>query len=222
MVDAASQAPAQERVHCNRCRLKTLHRLVATATDKGSDWEEHVGEIFWHTVFEMLQCCGCGEAVLRRTHEWSEDPDPDIRYFPPPVSRQPPRWVWKIPHSLNVILNEVYHSLDAHNLSLPMIGARTLMDMLMVEKVGDAGTFKQKLKKLQDAGFVAAKNVEVLDAALDVGNAAAHRGHAPKAAEVNAVMDIVENLLHAVYVLPGMAQGLKKTTPTRTRRNPNP
>jgi hypothetical protein len=222
MGDDVSKAPAQERVHCNRCRLETMHRLVATATDQGKYWEEYVGEVSWSTVFEMLQCCGCGEAVLRRTHDWSEEPDSDIRYFPPPVSRQPPRWVWKIPHALNVVLNEVYHSLDANNLSLPMMGARALMDMLMVEKVGDAGTFKQKLKKLQDAGFVGAKNVEVLDAAFDVGNAAAHRGHTPKAAEVNAVMDIVENLLHAVYVLPGMAQGLKQTTPTRPSKKPKP
>jgi hypothetical protein len=114
-------------------------------------------------------------------------------------------------------LQEVYHSLDANNLSLPMMGARTLLDMLIVEKVGDVGTFKQKLRKLQDAGFVGAKSVEVLEAALDVGNAAAHRGHAPKGTEVNAVMDIVENLIHAVYVLPGMAQRLKDTTPQRAK-----
>jgi hypothetical protein len=190
--------------------------------DEGSDWEEHVGEILWRTVFEMLQCCGCGEAVLRRRHTWSEDPDPDIRYFPPPVSRHPPRWVWKIPQGLKAVLNEVYNSLDAANLSLPMMGARTLLDMLMVEKVGDVGTFNQKLRKLHNAGFVGVHNVEVLEAALDVGSAAAHRGHAPKASEVNAVMDIVENLLHAVYVLPGMAQGLKKTTPPRPRRKSKP
>ena len=211
-----------ERVHCNRCRRKTRHRIAGTAIDEGTDWEEHVGEILWRTNFEMLQCCGCGEAVLRRTHSWSEDPDPDVRFFPPPLSRHPPRWTWNIPQNLKAVLDEVYHSLDANNLSLPMMGARSLLDMLIVEKVGDVGTFKQKLQKLQDAGFVAAKNVEVLEAALDVGNAAAHRGHAPKAAEMNAVMDIVENLLHAVYVLPGMAQGLKKTTPLRPSKKPKP
>jgi hypothetical protein len=83
--------------------------------------------------------------------------------------------------------------------------------MLMVEKVGDVGTFKEKLKKLVESGFLSASTQEVLDAALDAASAAAHRGHFPKATEVNAVMDIVENLLHAVYVLPGMAQSLKKT-----------
>lgn len=99
-----------------------------------------------------------------------------------------------------------------------MMGARTLLDMLMVQKVGDVGSFKQKLKKLQAGGFVSADNVEILDAALDAGNAAAHRGHAPNASDVNTVMDIVENLLQAVYVLPDMAQRLKETTPACPRK----
>src|SRR5260370_9964849 len=122
-----SQIPALERIHCNRCRLKTQHRLVATATDEGSEPDDYVGEISWRTVVETLQCCGCGEAVLRRSHANSEDPDGEIRYYPPPVSRHPPRWIWRIPRELQVVLNEVYHSLDANNLSLPMMGARTSM-----------------------------------------------------------------------------------------------
>jgi hypothetical protein len=35
------------------------------------------------------------------------------------------------------VLREVYRSLDANNKQLPMMGARTLIDMLMVDKVGD-------------------------------------------------------------------------------------
>jgi hypothetical protein len=63
--------------------------------------------------------------------------------------------------------------------------------------------------------------VEVLDPALDASSAAAHKGRAPKALEVNAVMDIVENLLHAVYVLPGIAKSLRacNKTPDSSRRH---
>jgi len=96
-----------------------------------------------------------------------------------------------------------------------MMGARALLEMLMVQKVGDVGSFKQKLKKLEAGGFVSAHNVEILDAALDAGSAATHRGHKPEEFEVDTVMDIVENLLQAVYVLPRMAQTLKETTPRR-------
>jgi hypothetical protein len=45
------------------------------------------------------------------------------------------------------------------------------------DKVGDVGTFEQKLKALEDDGYVSKRNREVLDAALDAGNATAHRGH---------------------------------------------
>jgi len=119
------------------------------------------------------------------------------------------------PDELQSVMQEVYRSLDANNRRLPMMGARTLLDMLMLEKVGDIGTFDEKLKQLEGLGFISSHNRKVLAAALDVGNAAIHRGHAPEANEVNAVMDIVENLLHAVYVLPDMAERLKKTTPQR-------
>jgi uncharacterized protein YutE (UPF0331/DUF86 family) len=116
-------------------------------------------------------------------------------------------------------MQEVYRSLDANNKRLPMMGARTLVDMLIVDKVGDVGTFDEKLKKLEHLGVISSQNRELLNAALDVGHAAAHRGHAPKSDEVNAVMDIVENLLHVVYILPEMAERLKKTTPQRHTKN---
>ena len=55
------------------------------------------------------------------------------------------------------------------------------------------------------------RNREALYAALEVGNAAAHRGHAATESEVQDVMEIVETMLQAVYVFPELAQNLKKT-----------
>jgi hypothetical protein len=118
------------------------------------------------------------------------------------------------------LLEEIYKSLDAENLRLPMMGARTLVDMMILEKIGDVGGFKEKLKELEKEGFVSSRNREALYAALEVGNAAAHRGHAATASEVQAVMDIVETMLHAIYVFPELAQNLKKTTPPRIPRPP--
>jgi hypothetical protein len=118
------------------------------------------------------------------------------------------------------VLDEIYRSLDANNRRLPMMGARTLVDMMIVEKVGDLGTFATGLKALEQSGFVSSKNREVLDAVLDAGSAAAHRGHAAKWENVNTTMDIVENMLHAIYVLPDAAQKLKECTPPRAPRKP--
>ena len=96
-------------------------------------------------------------------------------------------------------------------------GGRVLVDMAMIDKVGDVGTFDQKLKALEDAGFVSERNREVLEAALDAGSASAHRGHKYEALQVNQVMDIVENLLQAIYVLERAAQKIKTATPPRKK-----
>jgi hypothetical protein len=165
---------------------------------------------------ELFRCCGCYSITLRRTTDYGDfGPDTATQYFPPAVSRHLPSWWYEIPEQLKTVLAEVYRSLDADTRSLPIMGARALIDMLILEKVGDVGTFGEKLKGLEGLGVISPQNSKVLSAALDVGNAAAHRGHSPKIDEVNAVMDIVENLLHAVYILPGMAEKLKKTTPPR-------
>jgi len=97
------------------------------------------------------------------------------------------------------------------------MGARTLVDMAIIDKVGDVGTFEQKLKALQDGGFVSKRNAAVLAAALDAGNASAHRGHQFKSNAVNQVMDIVENLLQAIYVLEPAAEEIKTATPPRKK-----
>ena len=218
---AYNLAMATERIHCNWCQRRTLHDLLCeTSTEEEEDFGP--SKIKVKTKFEMLQCCGCEEVILRRTVE-DEIPfdDPTVTYFPPPVSRQPPAWLHlrTFPGELRSVFEEIYRSLDANNRLLPMMGARTLIDMLMVEKVGDVGTFDEKLKKLEALGVISSRNREVLAAALDVGSAAAHRGHTPNSDDVNAVMDIVENLVHAVYVLPGMAQRLRTTTPPRPQKS---
>jgi len=97
------------------------------------------------------------------------------------------------------------------------MGARTLVDMAIIDKVGDVGNFGQKLEALEDHGFVSKRNCEVLSAALDAGNATAHRGHKFEARDVNQVMDIVENLLQAIYVLEKAAQKIKTATPPRKK-----
>jgi hypothetical protein len=158
---------------------------------------------------------------------FSENDGPEERYFPPRVSRHPPDWAHTLPGDLYVLLDEVYRALDANNYRLPMMGARALLDKVMVEKVGDVGGFAEKLKELEKTGYISAKNREVLESALDAGHAAAHRGYATPTT-VNIVMDIVENMLQALYVLHDAAAKLKKSTPPRPARRaklakvPNP
>src|SRR3989442_1148256 len=121
------QSENSERIYCNKCRRKTLHRLLKTTRDERI---EEDGEGMW----------------------------------------------------------------EPENLRLPMMGARTLVDMMILEKIGDVGGFKEKLGELEKEGFISSRSREMLYAALEVGNAAVHRGHAATKSKVQDVMDIVESM----------------------------
>ena len=199
------------KTHCNSCGHVTKHELLH------QDREESQEEQFWWVdIAQMLKCRGCDEVVLRRVNYFSEHGDePDIEYFPGPISRRLPGWKYRLPHESRQLMEEVYKALQANSNRLAMMGTRTLIDMVIRHKVGDQGPFKEGLKALHKQGFVSSQNVKFLTAAFDAGSAAAHRGYAGKAEEVNAVMDIVENLLQSVYALEDLADQLEKSTPPR-------
>lgn len=121
----------------------------------------------------------------------------------------------ELPYKLSSLLREIYTALDADRRWLALMGTRTVVDMVLLEKVGDVGTFQQKLEQLEGKGFVSRRSREFLAAVLDIGSAAAHRGFVPKAEQLAHVMDIVENVLQAVFLLEGAAAELRKKTPPR-------
>ena len=111
-----------------------------------------------------------------------------------------------------------YKALQADSPMLATVGARAIVDLVLVDKVGDVGNFGQKLQALEAQGYVGRKNREFVSAALEAGHAAAHRGVAPDLASLERVMDIVESLLESVYVLEEAAEHLQQVTPPRPKK----
>ncbi len=216
------------KAHCNRCLGETHHFVVAS---KKQDYNEELPDGscgYWETtLYEMLECCGCESITLRSTYRWIGDPDTVVTYYPPAVTRPRPKW---FPLSLNLIhqarltslFNEVYAALHAGSNCLAMMGARALIDLVMVDKVGDQGSFPEKLAAMERAGHISGTNRRYLQSAIEAGSAAAHRGHRPDDKDVNRVMDIVENLVQAAYVLPAAAEALHENTPSRPPRASTP
>jgi Domain of unknown function (DUF4145) len=116
------------------------------------------------------------------------------------------------------LLVEIYSAIEADSERLAMMGARSVIETAMVSKVGDQGTFVDNLQALQDNGHVSKTNRQFLEAALEAGNAAAHRAHRPTAKQLNIVMDIVESLLHSLFVLAKPSAELKAGIPPRPPR----
>jgi hypothetical protein len=194
---------------------------------KEQHYDEHDGEhlSYWEkTTYEMLECRGCENITLRSTYIWSAEPGETITYFPPAVTRPRPQWLSQFaffrfkPENLYSLFGEVYGALHAGSTGIAMMGARALIDMVILDKVGDHRTFKEGLDGMVAGGFISGTNRDYLLAAVDAGNAAAHRGYRPEDQDVSRVMDIVENLVETVYVLKSQAGSLLKNTPPRPPR----
>jgi hypothetical protein len=194
---------------------QTKHEVIVTR--EINEIEESGDEyppIEWRVTYTMLQCRGCGIISLKR-HLLSYDCGADeTDYFPPPISRKIPVWIYELPVDFQALIKEIYTALHANSKRLALMGTRALVDIFMNATVGDIGGFQRKLEKLVEDGYLSKRNKEILEPALDAGHAATHRAHDPSVEDVNLVFDIVENLLQPL-ALKKKVENLKKHTPKR-------
>ena len=196
------------RCHCNGCSRSTDHALIDRRVVEDNDEPDENDDFppyWWTDTYETLQCLGCGSVCLKQHTKEASDAT-TTQFFAPPVARGPPIWRWHLPDGMKELLGEVYVAIHSGSRRLALMGTRTLLDMLLLEEVGDTGSFDSKLKALRDKGVISERNREVLSTALDAGSAAAHRGYKPSREELDAVMDVVENVLQSTHHLVRVAE----------------
>lgn len=211
------------RVHCNGCGRETKHAIRCAHTAVREDFVKEAGDggmaFEEKETFEVLQCLGCDEMTVRQSFEHEAYGESKPHFYPPRIFRRTPPWKDKLPQQVSAVVDEVSRALQTDSPRLATIGARTIVDLVILDKVGDVGSFGEKLAALEAQGYVGRKNREFVSAALEAGSAAAHRGVAPQVVDLNRVIDIVESLLESVYVLEDAAKHLRKTTPPRPGRS---
>lgn len=154
---------------------------------------------------------GVGDSYLSKTE-----------YFPPRPIREKPKWHNKLGPQFKNILQEVYLALDNSLLCVASTGIRTIIDRMMVDKVGDIGKFETKASELVTKGYIDSVEKDMLLNVIDAGSASAHRGFNPNKTAVFHMLDITEAILEKIYIQPKMktslskkAGSVKKATPKR-------
>lgn len=203
---------------CNRCGLKTNHYERFNHTVSESSPYDSEYSVEFGSTYTFLECCGCSDVSIRR-HDWCSEWDHgcfEETFYPPRVSRKMPKNFRSLPEEYQSLIKEIFAALHADSRQLAMMGARSVIDLFLLRKVGDQGNFKQGMNKLEEDGYISKRNREILDAAVEAGHAASHRAHIPTIKELNAVMNIVENLLEHDLLLAS-ADTLIKHTPPRQK-----
>jgi hypothetical protein len=211
--------------HCNECGDRRRHELLHMAQ---SQWEEEIDHDFTisgRDVYEMLRCCGCEHICLRHrmwfSEAWPEE-EPEERYYPPVVSRRKPDWLNKFrrPNFILEILEEIYEALHANSRRLAGMGTRSLVEHIMVDKVGDHGCFSKTINSFCEEGYITSIQKDRLATVLDLGHASVHREFKPEPEDLRTALDIVESLIADIYVHPDRAKRLAERVPGRKKLLP--
>lgn len=194
-----------ESIHCSRCLRKTNHTILIERNAENEDYLDDAGHVIASSgvVWALYECLGCGNIVLRRRF-WHTDMERGEsetescynRWYPPLISRRTPDWHKELLDAESRLISEIYVALHAKAMSLATMGIRALLDMYMVRKVGDVGSFNQKLETLKELGYISAAQAVQIEPALNAGHAASHRGYSPPEETVGFALDVVELLLH--------------------------
>lgn len=224
MTDNTPTVKEPTKTHCFNCDKETLQDILfndhqfgpreIVLRNEDGDKSESVWEVV-ADIWSISKCRGCEKINFKHTLRYSPDRETDqVFHFPKKPFRHVPSWVVKLPMRYVEILQEIYISINEGLLILSLTGIRTLLDIYIVNKIGDAGTFKQKLDKLVTDGVITQTKAKVLETTIDAGNASAHRGYKPDRETLFQILDIVENLLQS-EIVDRAAEQIKRKTPPR-------
>ncbi|MET4142619.1 DUF4145 domain-containing protein [Pedobacter sp. UYP1] len=210
------------KIFCYNCQCETKQKILFDKHEVmipeifGYDKEGNRGQSVWTVEFmlwKISECQGCEKTnfnVIRRFDP--KQTDILMHQFPKKQIRDMPHWVSYLNVRYMELFIEIYSSFNSGHVRLPLMGARTLLDMFMVEKIGDIGPFQRKLKKLAEDKFISDSAIELLEIALEYGHAAIHRGYQAEKEEIMGVLDIIENLFQS-EALKHKSKNLKRTIP---------
>jgi hypothetical protein len=220
----------QIKAHCNACVGITNHVVIHRHTKAWNDDIDEQHPVSGGDEYLLMQCAGCDAVHLQHDNWFSEHWDEngaiiDTVYYPPAISRRRPSWL-KDPQGpfyfggteIEKLLEEIYSALQNDSRRLAAMGIRALLELIMIQQVGDGGQIGKNVDKFLEQGFVAKINQDTFRFQLiEAGHAAMHRQYVPERVDIEVLMQITESLIEAIYVQPAKAKRLGKI-PARTER----
>jgi hypothetical protein len=212
------------QAHCNTCLGDRQHAILHEATRQWIDYDPEGHPSFIETgTYQMVQCCGCEEIKVKVAISGPYPQDPPS-YFPPAIFRRRPEWMTKLLFAsldggsqkvLSDLLTELYKGLQNDMPRLSAMGVRAVLEAVMLDKVGDQGSFLKNVAKFADEGYIAKKQVPRVMSVLDAGSATIHRGFGPSSQDVIAMVNLTENLIESIYFHDEEINGVASRVPPR-------
>jgi hypothetical protein len=209
---------------CQLCDHETTHKVLASAQTLESTEDITVFE-----EFQLVQCLGCKRISFRSNWQSDDDvshiptkredgsQDYEVIYddheelFPSRiVGRRLLRNKHLLPNDIQKIYTETYAALCNKQPILAGIGIRTIVEAVCKDKKTKGKNLEAKIDNLVTLDYLTKRGADGLHGTRLLGNTSAHEIVALPEKNLDIGMDIVENLLLNVYILPHKAESLPK------------
>ena len=218
-VVAAIPKPWQELdLACAECGTETSHKALAGVNESGQSPDDDI--TYWMEYW-TVQCQGCKTVSFCRATTTTEDVDdegvPIATYdlYPARLNgHKKMSWDGPMPHEIYRIYEETHAAICQGSAVLSGIGIRAVVEAVCKNQ-GVNGKLNKQIDKLAAKNIITAKHAKTLHRLRFMGNDAAHDVKAHKPKELSAGIKVVEHLLHSVYGVDKIADGLPRLPTAR-------
>jgi len=201
-------------IDCTECQRPTKHDVLHS---KDVRWDSEEAGILGGDEYKTLECRGCGTISLA-TESWNseetyDDGSPIIRrtLFPSRTVRKPMESHYYLPTKVRNVYEETLTALSNRAPILAAIGIRAVVEAVCKDKGCTERNLEKNIELLVKKGHLASDQADFLHLQRFMGNTAAHEIEPPEQGELTAALDIAENLLANLYVLPELAEKMKRS-----------
>ncbi|CAK8723630.1 DUF4145 domain-containing protein [Candidatus Electronema halotolerans] len=198
------------KIFCHQCGKHTNHNVLIQENVSSPDPDDSKsGETHY-----FARCAGC-EAFNYAIEEWydnNRDTDtgewyPILTTYPQGSSElKPIDDVYELPFKVRLIYKEIISSMNAQLPVLSGIGLRALIESICRDQGIDGHNLEQLINGLATNGVLSKAQADILHTHRFLGNAAAHEITSAKPRELVAALEIAENILRTIYILPELSK----------------
>lgn len=197
------------KCYCPVCKRTTQHTISGKESNNYSEPDEG---FFETDTYYVVKCCGCETVTFLLEKEGTEyeqtDEDgnyemvPEVRTYP--FNENEVEYIdghWSLPSEIYSAYHESVKAINADCQLLAALGLRTVVEAICINKGIKTGKLEHKIEKLQTEGYITKVNKERLDEARFMGNKSAHEFRVPSREKLLLVLDVVNTMLHDLYIL---------------------
>ncbi|MUK78959.1 DUF4145 domain-containing protein [Aliivibrio fischeri] len=202
------------KITCSHCNGDRNHLVVSGTQVDGKDYHSPEDYFGWMEEYEVIQCQGCENVAFRKTYEdeesrhWDEELQTEVYYKTIKVYPKPDGRVHGIkdkhllPSKLLRIYAETLESLNNDHTVISGIGIRAIVETVCKDGGTTSRDLYGRINELKDSNVLSTSGAEILHKLRVLGNNAAHDVEPQSISQLKLAFDVIDNVLHSVYILP--------------------